>query len=105
VRLFVLIKSCGPRPHGIGGIPRESTWRTKDRFDALMKLAQFRMDHRKERRQLEWRVSLGLWLFLAAGNRRFRRAPDAKLKIPTIALLFLLLVVFLPRVVGVVELF
>ena len=31
----------------------------KDRFDALLKLAEFRMEVRKDRRQLEWRVSLG----------------------------------------------
>ena len=30
----------------------------KDQFDAFMKLADFRMNVRKERRQLEWRVSL-----------------------------------------------
>ena len=39
----------------------------KDQFDAFMKLADFRMNVRKERRQLEWRVSLGLWVGLAAG--------------------------------------
>ena len=44
----------------------------KDQFDAFMKLADFRMNVRKERRQLEWRVSLGLWVGLAAGMIAFK---------------------------------
>jgi hypothetical protein len=43
----------------------------KDQFDAFIKLADFRMNVRKERRQLEWRLSLGLWIALAAGMIAF----------------------------------
>jgi hypothetical protein len=39
----------------------------KDRVDGLMKLAEFRTKHRKQRRQVEWRVSLGIWASLTAG--------------------------------------
>jgi hypothetical protein len=39
----------------------------KDHVEALMKLADFYMQHRKERRELEWRISLAIWAFLAAG--------------------------------------
>jgi hypothetical protein len=46
----------------------------KDQFDAFMKLADFRMKVRMERRQLQWRVSLGLWIALAAGMIAFKNA-------------------------------
>jgi len=39
-----------------------------------MKLADFRMNVRMERRQLQWRVSLGLWIALAAGMIAFKNA-------------------------------
>lgn len=39
----------------------------KERFDALMRLADFRTGIRAARRTLEWRVSLGLWLGMGAG--------------------------------------
>jgi hypothetical protein len=39
----------------------------KDKFDAMMKLADFYMGQRKERREFEWRISLATWVFLAAG--------------------------------------
>jgi hypothetical protein len=40
----------------------------KDKFDAMMKkLADFYMGQRKERREFEWRISLAIWVFLAAG--------------------------------------
>jgi hypothetical protein len=39
----------------------------KERIDALMKQADFYMEHRKERRDVEWRISLAIWGFLAAG--------------------------------------
>jgi hypothetical protein len=39
----------------------------KDRLDALLRIAEFYMAVRKERRQYEWRVSLGLWVGLAGG--------------------------------------
>ena len=55
----------------------------KERVDALMKLAEFHMQHRKERREIEWRISLAIWGFLAAGivttasNSEFRKAITA----------------------------
>jgi len=39
----------------------------QDRFEDHLKLAEFYMEVRKDRRQHEWRVSLGLWAGLAAG--------------------------------------
>jgi hypothetical protein len=39
----------------------------KDRLDALLRIAEFHMAVRKERRQYEWRVSLALWVGLAGG--------------------------------------
>ena len=55
----------------------------KERVDALMKLAEFHMQHRKERREIEWRISPAIWGFLAAGivttasNSEFRKAITA----------------------------
>jgi hypothetical protein len=39
----------------------------KDQFDAHYKLAEFYKQVRNERRQHEWRVTLALWVGLAAG--------------------------------------
>jgi hypothetical protein len=39
----------------------------QDEFDNYLKLASYYMDIRKDRRQHEWKVSLGLWAGLAAG--------------------------------------
>jgi hypothetical protein len=39
----------------------------KRRFDALMKLADFRRERQANRRQHEWKVTVGLWALLAAG--------------------------------------
>ena len=47
----------------------------KDRFDALMKLADFRVGIREARRQHEWRVSLGLWVGMGAGLVALRGIP------------------------------
>jgi hypothetical protein len=33
----------------------------KERFDALMKLAELQSDIREKRRDIEWKVSIGLW--------------------------------------------
>jgi hypothetical protein len=38
----------------------------QERFDSLMKLADFRRQVREERRQLEWKLSLALWAAMAA---------------------------------------
>lgn len=38
----------------------------KDRFDALMRLGDFRFQRWQDRRKIEWRVSLGLWALIAA---------------------------------------
>jgi hypothetical protein len=46
--------------------------RWKERFDAFVKLAEFRMEVRKERRHHEWRVSLGLWVGMAGGMAAFK---------------------------------
>jgi hypothetical protein len=63
----------------------------KDQFDAFMRLADFRMNVRKERRQLQWRVSLGLWIALAAGMIAFA---NREVRLPEIILaLFLIAVV------------
>lgn len=48
----------------------------KDRFDAHYKLAEFYKQVRNERRQYEWRVTLGLWLALAAGMVQVKALPD-----------------------------
>jgi hypothetical protein len=39
----------------------------KDRADLLMKLADFRMERIKSRRDHEWKVTVALWALLAAG--------------------------------------
>jgi hypothetical protein len=64
----------------------------KDKFDAFMRLADFRMNVRKERRQLEWRVSVGLWIGLAAGMIAFK---NLQIRLPEIILALFLLIVFL----------
>jgi hypothetical protein len=33
----------------------------KERFDALMKLAEFKCNVREKRRELEWKMSIGVW--------------------------------------------
>jgi len=38
----------------------------KDRFDATMKLVEFRLARISSRRQHEWKVTVGLWAILAA---------------------------------------
>jgi hypothetical protein len=38
-----------------------------ERFDALMKLADFRFQRWRERRATDWQLSLALWTFLVAG--------------------------------------
>jgi hypothetical protein len=55
------------------------------------KLADFRMNVRRERRQIEWRMSLGLWIALATGIIAFR---NAQIRVPQYLLaLFLVLVI------------
>jgi hypothetical protein len=44
----------------------------KERVDALMKLAEFHMQHRKERREIEWRISLAIWGLSCRGDRHDR---------------------------------
>lgn len=48
----------------------------KERFDSLMKLADFRVGIREARRTHEWRVSLGLWVGMAAGLISLRDVPQ-----------------------------
>jgi cbb3-type cytochrome oxidase subunit 3 len=60
-----------------------------DKFDAHLKLAEFHMEVRKDRRQHEWTVSLGLWALLAAGIVNVRSIPQ---RIPWWVLSFLILV-------------
>jgi hypothetical protein len=71
-------------------VAEEGTLSPKEKFDAFMRLADFRMEVRKERRQLEWRLSLGLWIALAAGMIAFK---NAELHIWTPLLVFILIVV------------
>jgi hypothetical protein len=44
----------------------------KERFQAYLELATFRMEVRKERRQHEWRVSIAVWGALGAGMIAFK---------------------------------
>ncbi|MGA8012719.1 MAG: hypothetical protein WB949_09855 [Candidatus Acidiferrales bacterium] len=38
---------------------------SKDRFDALVKLAELMANIREKRREIEWRVSVALWAMMA----------------------------------------
>lgn len=38
----------------------------KERFDALLKLAEFKCNIRESRRDVEWKVSLALWAITGA---------------------------------------
>jgi hypothetical protein len=42
------------------------TQEQKNRFDALMRLSDFRFQRWQDRRKYEWQVSLGLWTLMAA---------------------------------------
>lgn len=53
----------------------------KDRFDALMRLAEYVSSIREARRQHEWRVSLGLWIGMGAAVVSLRGVPKAVLAI------------------------
>lgn len=61
----------------------------QDRFDDHLRLADFYMEVRRDRRQHEWKVSLGLWLALAAGAVSVTKLPQ----IPTVILALILLLV------------
>jgi hypothetical protein len=50
----------------------------KERFDALLGLADFRRKVREERRQLEWKLSLALWIAMGAGMIAFRDHPISR---------------------------
>jgi hypothetical protein len=55
------------------------------------------MEHRRERRQLEWRISLGIWVFLAAAIG----SSGEKLKLfPIWGLSIFLLLIVIGHVVG-----
>lgn len=58
----------------------------KDRFDALMQLANFRRERQANRRQHEWKVTVGLWALLAAG---IHSPPDINALLLAVGLLFL----------------
>ena len=62
----------------------------RDQFDAHYKLADFYMKVRNERRQHEWRISLGIWVGLAAGIVSVKNLPT----IPIWLLILFLVVVF-----------
>lgn len=47
----------------------------KDRFDAFMRLSDFRFERWKDRRQYEWRVSLGLYAIMAAATIYLKDTP------------------------------
>jgi hypothetical protein len=61
-----------------------------DQFDMHYKLAEFYRQVRNERRQHEWRLTLGLWLTLAAGIVAAKDLPP----IPICVVIVFLLVVF-----------
>lgn len=64
----------------------------KDRFDALMELADFRFKRVTNRRQFEWKVTVGIWAVLAAGivSSKAQSQPltQHQLIFPLIALVF-----------------
>jgi hypothetical protein len=61
----------------------------KDRFDAFMKLADFRAMRWNVRRQVEWKVSLGLWAVMIVSAYSFKSKP------PECLLIIFLLSIFL----------
>lgn len=46
------------------------------RFDAVMKLADYRMQRIRDRRENEWKVTLGLWALLAGSPIYVTKAPS-----------------------------
>jgi hypothetical protein len=48
----------------------------KDRFDALMKLAEFTCNVREKRRDIEWKVSFGVWAVTAASVAYLKHYSD-----------------------------
>jgi hypothetical protein len=47
----------------------------KDRFDALMKLAEFKSDIREKRQEIEWKISVAVWTLTAASMAYLRGTP------------------------------
>jgi len=48
----------------------------KERFDALIKLAEFRQARDRSRRELEWKFSVALWALLAASPVYITKRPN-----------------------------
>ena len=61
----------------------------KDRIDAYAKLAEFWLTKWTSRRSFEWRVTLGLWLFLAIAALYVRPRPPEPILIATLILVVL----------------
>jgi hypothetical protein len=61
----------------------------KERFEALHSLADFLRKVREERRALEWKLSLTLWIAMAVGMvaYRDRHIPDLALEVALIAVI------------------
>lgn len=53
----------------------------KERFDAYMRLAEFRMSRRNERDQLGWRISLALWGLIVAAIYSIKTRPPESIMI------------------------
>src|ERR1043166_4566125 len=70
-------------------------WRTrvpitdKERFDAFMKLAEFRATRWSTRRQAEWRATFGLWVLMATATYYLKIRPPETLLL--IILIFVVL--------------
>jgi hypothetical protein len=58
-----------------------SDQKDKDPFDAHLKIAEFYRKVRDERRQHEWRLTLGLWLTLAAGIVAVKDLPHIPMRV------------------------
>lgn len=64
----------------------------KEQFDAFMSLCEFRFNRWANRRQYEWRISVGLWAILVAGMIYIQK--------PSGALLWLLILGLVIAVLG-----
>jgi len=62
----------------------------KDKFDAFMTLADYRMKRSFNRHQYEWRISFAVWALLAAATLYLHpRPPDALFILVLVAIVFL----------------
>ena len=59
----------------------------KDYFDAFVKLAEVRIARNNVRRQLEWKISIALWAFLAAAIYSLKIRPSDYILVAALALI------------------